>query len=501
MKRYGSYHRVSQVNGRDTEAENYITEKEAWKRIEGWAAASGGKVTVSEEDRYLDRDQTGSKLSRPAFDRMLDDLRSGKIDGIAVAYTDRLSRAKTGDALRTIDEILAIAPGQLALLDLGVDPTTETGELLLTVLLALGRMQWRQYQRRWSTARSEAIERGVWIGPDPFGYRKTVIDWTKDGEPIHGPLEPDDNAPIVREAYRVAAGEGLYAAMRYLSEAAPGKRWRTDEARRLLSSRVYLGETFHGECRNVSAHEPLTTFDRFAAVQALPEMTSRPKRSNGDYALSGIPTCGKCGSYLVGAMQTVRGRKYRRYRCSNVAVCRGGSSIRAEKLEGYVRDRVGVVLGARAVTVSHDPATGLEEARREVELAKFDLERWSRDHRARDVMGDDAWYAGLETCTKALEWVEAKEVALASQSMRMELLPAIDELGDPEQLVRAIRAVVKAIVVKPGRGKVTERVDIEWTEVDATTSSYGPFYETASEKTIEAGMKALTEGARRRILP
>jgi len=164
-------------------------------------------------------------MSRPALDRMLDDLRAGTIDGIAVAAVDRLSRANVGEALAVIKEANEIAPGQLAILDLGVDPATEFGEFGLTILLALARMQWRRYKRVWESAQQRAVDRGVWIGPPPFGYRPTVIGHDRNGKPISGPLEEDPaTGPIVREAFKVAAGEGLHAAMRYLKEAAPALR-------------------------------------------------------------------------------------------------------------------------------------------------------------------------------------------------------------------------------------------------------------------------------------
>lgn len=53
-----------------------------------------------------------------------------------------------GEALAVIKEMNEIAPGQLAILDLGIDPATEFGEFGLTILLALARMQWRRYQAR-----------------------------------------------------------------------------------------------------------------------------------------------------------------------------------------------------------------------------------------------------------------------------------------------------------------------------------------------------------------
>ena len=59
-----------------------------------------------------------------------------------------------------IREMNEIAPGQLAILDLGIDPATEFGEFGLTILPALARMQWRRYQARVGVAADSGRHRG-----------------------------------------------------------------------------------------------------------------------------------------------------------------------------------------------------------------------------------------------------------------------------------------------------------------------------------------------------
>lgn len=462
-KQYGAYHRVSQLNGRDPDAENYMTEDVAWEQIDGWAKMRGVEIA----DRYLDRDQTGSKMNRTGLDRMISDLRAGVIDGIAVAQVDRLSRADVGDALAVVKDILDIAPGQLALLDLGIDPATEFGEFGLTILLALSRMQWRRYKRTWATAQARAVKRGVWVGPAPFGYRFTVIGrHPKSGKPIHGPLEEDPtDGLIVREVFRIAAADGMHAAMAYLKQAVPDRRWRTDEARRLLSRRAYLGEITIGE-GNRSAHPPLTTLARFEAAQTEPQQ----RRSNGDYPLSGIARC-ECGAPMVGALQSVQGRRYRRMRCSAPA-CRGGSSIAADKIETYVREVIGDMLSDKRIRDSFAP-NGIEEARDALEVAESERKRFAADLDIRTLLGDDAWRDGARSRTRAVEEARDRYQLIAGQAARSELLPAAGQLDDPEQFQRALRAVVATgmtISVRSGRGAVEDRVTFH----DADPESSAP---------------------------
>ena len=449
--RYGAYHRISRLNGRDLDVDTTMTDKAAFEQMDAWATLRG--VTIAE--RYLDSDVSGSKLRRPELDRMLADLEAGRIDGVVVAQVDRLSRADVGDALAVVRQVLDRAPGRLALLDLGIDPSTEFGEFGLTVLLALGRMQWRRYRRTWSVAQARAIKRGVWVGATPFGYRTTVAGHDKHGKPVTGPLEPDpETAEIVSEAFRIAASDGLHAAMAHLQAAAPYKRWRTVETRRLLSSRVYLGEIVLGELHNRDAHDPLTTVDTWQAAQTEPQA----RRSNGDYPLSGLASCGKCGEPLVGALQSVRGKRYRRMRCSNPE-CRGGSSISADKLETHVRETLREALGDRTMRLRFVPH-GVEAARRALELAESDRKRYAMDLDIRGILGEEAWRAGAAARSEAVEEARMRYMAIAGQAAVAEQLPAADQLDDDEQLVRAVRAMVAGLVVQPGRGSVDQRVAV-----------------------------------------
>src|SRR4051812_13242208 len=214
-KRYGAYHRISRMNGRDLDADTTVSDKDAFDQIDAWAKMRGTKI----EDRYLDTDQSGSKLSRPELDRMLADLDAGRIDGIIVAQVDRLSRADVGDALTTVKRIVGddeAHPRPLVLLDLGIDPSTEFGEFGLTILLGLARMQWRRYKRQWSSAQKRAVKRGVWIGPAPLGYVRTES----------GVLEVDPaTGTVIRDAYLIAARDGLHAAGAHLAQHLPAMRW------------------------------------------------------------------------------------------------------------------------------------------------------------------------------------------------------------------------------------------------------------------------------------
>ena len=312
-------------------------------------------------------------------------------------------------------------------------------------MLALARMQWRRFKRTWATAQDRAVGRGIFLGPAQFGYLANG-----------GPLAVDPIAgPLVSEAFRIAAAEDLHAAVRYLNGAYPGRVFRTKEVRRMLENRVYLGEVNFGELTNPEAHEALTTVARFEAART----PAKRRRSADTYPLSGVAVCGECGAAIIGSLQTVKGHRYRRYRC---AARTHPCGIDGPRMEAVVHSEISRALADWALRLVGPGSSDLGEAREAMEMAESHRDRWANDDFARDRMGEAKWRAGL--IERESRYEEAREgyQLLASQSARSEVLPAADELDNPEQFARALRAMVDRIEVQPGRAPITERVSIKW---------------------------------------
>jgi hypothetical protein len=321
--------------------------------------------------------------------------------------------------------------------------------MMLTMLLALARMQWRRYQRSWQSAKANAVARGVLIGPAPLGYDKSVVGTKPDGSPIYGKLVPNDDAPAMVQAFELAAQQGPHAAHEHLAQAFPDRTFKTlSQARRELTKREYVGELSHGDLVNPDAHEPLVSLGLFTAAQR-PAPT---RAANGDYPLSGIARCTVCGSAMTGSLSTSDGRKYRRMRCS--AVKDGGhATANADKLEQHVRAELRKALASLSWREAFSPE-GASDAERALAQANADIERWTNDDRGRDLMGDSDYYAGLEARAAARDQARDRYQAILAQADMADALPLPDELDDPDQFERALRAAVTRIEVTPGgRGR------------------------------------------------
>lgn len=456
------YIRVSRVGTRDTESERYQTEHIQREKIEAWAKLRDVEIAAW----HIDRDQSGSKLSRPGFDTCMARIQAGETEGIVVAAIDRLSRADVADALMIVRKIHDDFEGTMAAVDLGLDPTTEVGEMMLTVLLALARMQWRRYQSAWATAKERAVERGAFIAQTPIGYART-----EDGRLEFHPAYADH----VRAAYKAAASQGLRAAVDYLKWMLPHVReWNTVSVRRLLTSRAYLGESTSGELTNRTSHPALIDLATWTAAAKQAGANLEDHRPSGTYVLSHIARCAACGTPLIGN----RGRSadHRGYRCprnKSKAVrdgadrCPAPALIGAERLEGFVLAELTRYVAenqpeAVAVLIEGAEAPDLDVAQRALATAILERDRDVTDLRLRELLGDDAFYARLAEHRVAVEDAAAvyEEAAVASHADVS--WPLVDEIATApiEALPGLLEQAGVVVTVAQGRAPLPERVSL-----------------------------------------
>ena len=359
--RFGGYLRVSAEGERDTTSESYVTVKDQRGKIEAYAKRTGVTITEWYDDSGS---VSGKTMDRPELERLRADLRAGTIEGAAVAYLDRFSRAKPSDAMEVVQEFVD-GRWPLAILDMeGVDTAAPAGEFILSAMLAVARLYSRQRHEKWVGVRANAVEhRHLYIANStPFGYLRVDSDGEPVGpharsarldvHPIHG--------PIVTELYRRrAAGEGWATLCRWLQSTGakpPARRkklrddegrkitverpqkdtWGTDRVFRMLKRRVYLGEIDDSKYSGVAhegAHPPLTDPITWQAANDR-QGTAVSKRADAGDLLAGFVRCASC-RYMMMAInrtdtETSRLHGARRYICKRHAShydCPSQSSI------------------------------------------------------------------------------------------------------------------------------------------------------------------------------
>jgi DNA invertase Pin-like site-specific DNA recombinase len=459
------YIRVSQTRGR--EGDSFISPKVQRDCIQGWADARGVSIGAWHEDL----DQSGGKLHRPGLDAMLARIRTGQTGGLAVAQLDRLSRAGVADALRLVENVHE-AGAKIAVVDLGIDPTTPVGEFSMTLFLALGRMQRRQFQERWQEAQARAIGRGIHFRA-PFGY-------AKPGKAK--PIVPDPaTADLVKRAFELRAnGEPWPLIARFLNERHPPRQaplWTRSTVNHLIRNPAYLGQASCGKHVQAGAHPALVSVELWEAANSV--KAQAPSRGDGEGTLlAGLLRCAGCRYVMsAGATQGAsRPEQLLTYACRrhhSAGRCEASCSIKRELVEQHVED----AFLARYADVSiHGvlDSADLEAARQDVLQAEAELEAFRDNERIRSALqavSDSSFEEGILARAEKLIAARERLAAVRSSAVGFDLPDALSyrSLTLPERraLLRAgIGAVfVRRSLTRGGRGRVPDpatRVHICW---------------------------------------
>lgn len=272
-----------------------------------WEIA-GGCGYPDADGVYCDNSRSAWQRNRkrPGWDRMLADVKAGRLDSIIVYHGDRLIRQP-----RDLEDLIDLAEGK------GIRLAAPTGmrdldntddRFVLRILVAQACMESDNTSRRRKTQyerwRLEGRVRPGGRGGRAFGFATDGISHAPPDRCAVATRELLGEVGIVREAAeRVLAGETLGAIARDLT----GRGWRTPTGgefghgtlRKMLARPRYAGLMPDGE--NKAAWEPILGRDAWEAVRAVLDA----KAAGYGYAsnarrwlLSGIAACGACESPL-----------------------------------------------------------------------------------------------------------------------------------------------------------------------------------------------------------
>ena len=142
---------------------------------------------------FIDGGFTGSNLERPEMQRLIKEVKEGKIDSVIVYKLDRLSRSQK-DTLYLIEEVLNPNGVDFISMNESMDTSTPLGRLMLGILSAFAQLERENIKERTKMGMKERIKAGYWPGGGriPFGY---------DYDSEKGILVPNSEAETVRLIY------------------------------------------------------------------------------------------------------------------------------------------------------------------------------------------------------------------------------------------------------------------------------------------------------------
>lgn len=420
------YGRVS--DDRDGESQAISRQMEDCGRradAEGWRA-----------ETYADSDLSAFKrgVRRPAFERMLDDLRSGAVRGVLAWKADRLAR-NTRDLVR-LSEACEAAGAFICTVSDGIDTRSSAGQFVLELLVSLA----KQESANTSVRARRALAQRAAEGKPQFGGQRR-FGWDFRMEAI-----VEEEACLLREAAaRLLAGETASSVCRDWAargaRTVGGRAWMVGDLRRTLTRwelaalRDFRGELLPG------TWPPILQRPTVEALRALLSGTRRgPERT---WLLSGVLRCGLCGEKMAGHPSGA-GARYRCPRAPGSPAC-GRVARAAHRLEGHVVSAVLAALDGAAIP--GDGGSRAEELGAELASIGARMEQLSRDHYSDALISRAEFLAARNALQARAEAARAERAREAGRTAAPQLgRGEWDALG-----TGARRAVVAAVV---------ERVDV-----------------------------------------
>ena len=226
-------------------------------------SAAGPRPTAMNSKRehvFIDEGYSGSRLDRPALDRLRDAAREGEFDVVAVYSPDRLARRYAYQVLLLEEFRKAGCDVEFVHRPISDDPHDQ---LLLQIQGAVAEYERAVLGERFRRGKLQKARAGHWTaGQAPYGYRYVPA---RDGVPAH--LEVDEaEAEVVRMLYRWLIDERMTVRQILKRLAAGpwrprcGKRlWSNCVVHRILSDPVYTGTGYANRHVFVVPRKPRST--------------------------------------------------------------------------------------------------------------------------------------------------------------------------------------------------------------------------------------------------
>lgn len=414
--------------------------------------ATGQKYIDSHEnmilvDTYIDDGISGQKLKRDDFQRLIDDVRAGRIDLIIFTRLDRWFR-NLRHYLNTQDILDKHGVSWTAIEQPYFDTSTPHGRAFVNNSMIWAELEAQNDSDRILGVFDDKVDNGeVLSGSTPLGYKI-----------VNKHLVPDDDAPAAVAIFQYYRKTGnLSMTLRYM-ESEFGLVRSAASLKNMLTNTKYIGEFRDNKeyCPAIIDH------DLFYDVQRLLKINIKIGKKH-DYIFSGLVVCDDCDHIMSGCQQRARGRvradgtrityKYSVYRCRqgvNLHRCPNRKLVFETTLESMLLDRIRPELEKYIAEyeVANLPALRTDAKRRSVEGKMQKL----KDLYLNDLITMDEFKLDREKLLMQLEKINAedsrpvKDLSYLKNFLKMDFESVYDSLSIPERR-ELWRSIVKEIRV------------------------------------------------------
>jgi len=408
-------------------------------------------------DVYDDNDISASTLSkkpRPGYQRMLADIRAGKVQAVIAYSNSRLTR-RPAEWIELIAlansnalEISTVASGQY-------DLTTADGRAVAMTVAIWDAAEAERTGERVARQKKQRAEMGL-----PQGGRERLYGYTRDWEVI------EEEAAVIREAFeRRARGESTTAIARDFETrglvTVAGNPWRGGTLGTTLTKPGYAGlREFKGEIIGKTVYPSIV--DEVTFTQANNNLAQDRKGTNArKHPLSGFLVCSKCWTAMKG--NSNKGS----YQCARTYGGCGSTTIQIKwtnkpVLEAAVRKHEEKKPSLEPVTAPRDFEAEVAEIDAEIKTYQDAASR--REISPADVM---PIISGLRRQRDQVIKEEAEQRAATTYRWDLEAVLRFENDMNLSQQRLFIGDVISSVVVypAPGRGRQTREAALHRLEI------------------------------------
>jgi len=286
---------------------------------EGWVALS---------ERYDDNGFTGSNINRPSLQKLINDIKEGKVNMVVVYKLDRLSRSLSDfvQILKFFEEH-GVA---FASITQPIDTSTSTGKLMLHILSSFAEFERQLISERTKDKMSAARKRGQWTGGwAPLGYdidkvNKKLIINTTEAKLIKEIFDLYLKGNSLLKVAQIFNGRDIRTKASSLKSGKVfgGKKYGITHIQHTIRNPLYIGKARYMGQIYEGEQEAIIDEETFKKAQEMLRNNRVERKATKNTDCTGLLThllhCKACGTFMIHTY-TLKNKthRYRYYLCSD----------------------------------------------------------------------------------------------------------------------------------------------------------------------------------------
>ena len=289
-------------------------------------------------DVYNDAGYSGKDLMRPNMQRLLNDIKSKKLDKLIAIKVDRLTRNNfDGFWLLNYCEEHDV---KIELILEPYDVSTANGEMIFGMNLVFGQRERKEISARTKRAMEEMALEHIHPAIAPFGYIRTEKG-TLEIEPIE--------SLVVKEIFELCkkglSTRGISTIMKEKNAYLRNAKWRSDKVYKILTNKIYIWIYEYGKTRRKKEDilkvenycEPIIDINTWNVTRTVLEKNRHPNYGEHIHLFSSIVLCPECGKIMSSSLsykhtKTTR-KAYYHLTCKNINCKAKGYHYSSDKIE------------------------------------------------------------------------------------------------------------------------------------------------------------------------